>query len=167
MKNDLRIKKEFEDFAKTVSNSSFSQRNPTSKSVCVATTSATGRATSTGPKTPSTKAASTRSTSHCLQSTPTSLPRCASRPRSGTPTSARRPALSAWTSWRTSGLQPWPSAPPSFRCRRCYVRRSPTTPRTQWWRLSTKGTKSSSKRMLNSGWSNMLIRPSTRERSPG
>ena len=55
MKNDLRIKKEFEDFAKTVSMPSFSPKRPISKYAFVPGITATGKATFKGLKTQSTR----------------------------------------------------------------------------------------------------------------
>lgn len=150
-KNELRIKKEFDDFAKTVFLLKFSQKNQPLKFLSSMAISGTGKGISKAPMTLLTKVASFKSTFSFPQNIPTNLPRWNSILRFGTPIFPHKLVPSAWIFSRISGLPPWPFVQLYFLYKLCYACPSQTTPRTQLWLQNIRKIEKNGVSMLKSG----------------
>lgn len=167
MKNDLRIKKEFDDFSKTVNSYSCSLRAQESKWPFTIMISDIGKVISTVQKIQYMKVAFSRSTSSCPQSILINLQRWNSKLKSGTQISRLRQELFVWIFWKMSGHQLWLFELLCFRFKRWCVQLSPMTLKTQLWQQSTRIIVHCLMSMPGSGWGSMPILKSIRAKFKG
>jgi hypothetical protein len=151
-KNEMRIRKEYEEFAKTVIRRLFRARSQLWRWLSWITISGIGLAPLKDPMTRPTAGDCSRSTFNSLQSTPTNLQKWNSKPKFGIRTYLRSLEPSVSTSSRTNGRLPSPLELLSYLSRPSSASPSPTIHRTPWWPASTNKTVRSSMITPNNGF---------------